>query len=584
MNRFLVLAALIPAAVLHVATAAVPDIYDELPGQYAATAWQMVESGNWLIPAHDGLPRLQKPPLVYWITAASLRLFGRSEFGARLPTALALVGLMLVTRALGARLYGQPRGAVAGGILGTSLGSVLLGKLIMPEPFLALGIAFALFAVVRSVEDPARRHWWALAAWAAVAFATLSKGLHGLLLPAVIVALLAAGSPASRPSLAALARSPGLVLFLALILPWPLYIESQFPGYLRDNLFNEQLGRLLDTHFPRDSEPTPLPLFWAQHLAWWFPWVLFAPAAAMARPVGSRHPLGALAGVWLLTAAVAASLPAQRQDYHSMFAWPAFALLASRAWDGARDRRALRLALALPLLGLAALGALGLAAYGLFGSVPHPAIGSSASFEERNSGAGAISGIAAAEWWGLRPLLAPAAGGLFVGAAGALALVWRPKTLGWSWAPLAAGSLGLLAAAIVGLQAFAPLFGLKGIGVALDREARGAALIVYDGPSHRASSLCFYAAVRVRWLDRPETEFAVRSRGIGRDRFVTDSEVVKRWRAEESVWLITEERRLQLWGARLGGDPPPVIARSGTRVLLANRAARAGVPSREAFR
>lgn len=130
MNRLAVLA-LVVAAGLHLATAALPDIYDELPGQYAATAWEIVESGNWLIPTLEGVPRLQKPPLVYWITAASLGLFGRNEFGARLPTALALVGLILLTRALGARLYGPPRGAIATVVLGTSFGTVALGKLIM---------------------------------------------------------------------------------------------------------------------------------------------------------------------------------------------------------------------------------------------------------------------------------------------------------------------------------------------------------------------------------------------------------------------------------------------------------------------
>ena len=79
----------------------------------------------------------------------------------------------------------------------------------------------------------------------------------------------------------------------------------------------------------------------------------------------------------------------------------------------------------------------------------------------------------------------------------------------------------------------------------------------------------------VRWLERAETEFAVRSRGVGRDRFVTESEVIGRWHAGDPVWLITEEGRLELWRGRLGGDLGPLIARSGTRVLLGTPAARA---------
>lgn len=213
------LAILSVVAMLHVATAGVPEIYDELPGQYAGTAWEMVESGNWLIPTLEGIPRLQKPPLVYWLTAGSLRLFGRNEFAARLPTALALVGLMLVTLAVGARLYGSSRGVVAAAILGTSFGMVALGKLIMPEPFLALAIALSLLAVVRASEGAPRWQWWALGAWVAAALGSLSKGLHGFLLPAVIVALVAVLSPASRRPLAALVHPHGPALFLILILP-----------------------------------------------------------------------------------------------------------------------------------------------------------------------------------------------------------------------------------------------------------------------------------------------------------------------------------------------------------------------------
>jgi 4-amino-4-deoxy-L-arabinose transferase-like glycosyltransferase len=570
--NILAAASVFAIAALHVATAALPDVYDELPGQYAGTAREMVESGNWPIPALNGIPRLQKPPLVYWITALSLRLFGFTEFGARLPTALALVGLVLITRALGARLYGPLRGTIAAAILGTSFGMATLGKLIMPEPFLALGIAFALYAAVRAADDTPRRRWWGLGAWIAAAGATFSKGLHGLLLPVVIVSLLATRSPKCRRPLAALANPLGLALFLALILPWPLYIESQFPGYLYDNFFNEQLGHVFDRHFPRDSEPTPLGLLWAQHLVWWFPWVLFAGAAALNRLDGWAHPLAALPAVWLLVTAVAASLTGQRQDYHTMSAWPAFALLLSRAWSAPawrRGRRGATPALALPLAALLALGIVGLVVMvtGLSGGVE-----TSASFGERNSVLGAVEGISGREWRRLRWLLLPAAGGLMLGAGGALALLRHPRTREWTWAPIAVGTVGPLLAAMVGLQLFAPLFGLKAIAARLEREASRDALIIYDGPSHPASSLRFYSDLPVRWLERSETEFAVRSRGIGRDRFLTESEAVARWRTGEPVWLVTEESRLDLWRARLGGDLTPIVARSGTRVLVRLRA------------
>ena len=61
-SQRVVLAFAVVVATLHVVTAGVPDVYDELPGQYASTAWEMVESGTWLVPTLEGVPRLQKPP------------------------------------------------------------------------------------------------------------------------------------------------------------------------------------------------------------------------------------------------------------------------------------------------------------------------------------------------------------------------------------------------------------------------------------------------------------------------------------------------------------------------------------------
>lgn len=54
----------------------------------AETAREMVASGDWLVPRYNGELRLQKPPLPYWLTAASYRLFGVNEIATRLPAVL----------------------------------------------------------------------------------------------------------------------------------------------------------------------------------------------------------------------------------------------------------------------------------------------------------------------------------------------------------------------------------------------------------------------------------------------------------------------------------------------------------------
>jgi len=82
------------AALLQVGTIGSGDLYSETEGQYAGAAREMVESHQWLLPTNDGVPRLQKPPLLYWLIIISLKLFGIKAAAARLPVALAVVALV----------------------------------------------------------------------------------------------------------------------------------------------------------------------------------------------------------------------------------------------------------------------------------------------------------------------------------------------------------------------------------------------------------------------------------------------------------------------------------------------------------
>jgi len=72
------------AALLHIVTIGTGDLYSETEGQYAGAAREMVASHNWLLPTNNGIPRLQKPPLLYWLIIASYKILGVNEAAARL--------------------------------------------------------------------------------------------------------------------------------------------------------------------------------------------------------------------------------------------------------------------------------------------------------------------------------------------------------------------------------------------------------------------------------------------------------------------------------------------------------------------
>src|SRR5437868_1068890 len=81
-------------------------LWDADEGVNATTAYEMRESGNWIIPTFNAELRSHKPALLYWLQIAAYQVFGVTEFAARLPSALAALLSLLLAYELGRGLFG----------------------------------------------------------------------------------------------------------------------------------------------------------------------------------------------------------------------------------------------------------------------------------------------------------------------------------------------------------------------------------------------------------------------------------------------------------------------------------------------
>ena len=84
-----------PALVLLVLGAALTlprlgthGLWDPWEPKYAQAASEMSARGDLIVPRYHGHPRLNKPPLTYWLIGLSQSALGRTETAARLPSAL----------------------------------------------------------------------------------------------------------------------------------------------------------------------------------------------------------------------------------------------------------------------------------------------------------------------------------------------------------------------------------------------------------------------------------------------------------------------------------------------------------------
>ena len=144
----------------------------------ALTSHAMVATGDWWTPHFDGLPQYSKPPLFYWLTGLSLKVFGSSRWAIRILPAIFGAACVAAIAATGARLYGGASGLWSGFIVATTIPFVFEHGArtgVMDSLLLAL-LAGGFYALVRSLERPG----WLLGAAALFGLASMTKNLSGL--------------------------------------------------------------------------------------------------------------------------------------------------------------------------------------------------------------------------------------------------------------------------------------------------------------------------------------------------------------------------------------------------------------------
>jgi 4-amino-4-deoxy-L-arabinose transferase-like glycosyltransferase len=302
--------------------------YDE--GYYAQVARHMAESGDWVTPYANGVRFLEKPPFLYWITAASFRVFGINEYALRLPTALAVIALVWVVMLIGRRVSNEQTGLIAGLSTAFSAGTFLFTRETLHDVWLVLFIALAIYAFVEWHLNPKHPILPALLFYAAMAGATLCKSLVGVAFPiGIVIAFFLLSRERPRPR--SLHLFMGSLLFLVLTVPWHWLAAVRNEGFLHFFFVGEQFLRFFGIREPPIVWGMPLLTFWALILIWFFPWTVFLPAAFMGIrkfDVENSGILARLAIAWAGVILIFFSVSG-RLEHYAFPALPAFSLLVA---------------------------------------------------------------------------------------------------------------------------------------------------------------------------------------------------------------------------------------------------------------
>ncbi|CDM25583.1 Polymyxin resistance protein ArnT, undecaprenyl phosphate-alpha-L-Ara4N transferase; Melittin resistance protein PqaB [Castellaniella defragrans 65Phen] len=294
-------------------------------GRYVGVAWQMLASGDFLTPRLDGLPFFHKPPLFYWLTAASLALFGDNAWAGRLCSVLAATALVTVFYVF-LRRYASG-GAARRTALILAVQPFLFGAAhyanldMLVAALMSLTVMAGADAVFR--REQLRPDAAALAAmYVAAAAGFLAKGLIGVVLPGGVLFFWLLGRRRWR-AMGRLLWWPGILLFLALTLPWMVAMELRHPGFFDYYIVHQHFQRFLESGF---NNPHPfwfyvpvvlgLTLPWSIQLWRWFQprgpmQTAFVPPAHRIEQV-DRGVLRGLMLSWLAVVLVFFSIPTSK--------------------------------------------------------------------------------------------------------------------------------------------------------------------------------------------------------------------------------------------------------------------------------
>ena len=299
-------------------------------GRYVSVAWEMLSSGNWLIPTLDGMPFFHKPPLFYWLTALAMNAFGANEWAARSASILGAAAGVAILYVTTREWLGERVARRAALVLATQplfFGAAQFANLdMLVAACIAATILLGAQAAFR-FEDGRPDRPALMGAYVAAVLGVLAKGLIGLVIPSLVL-LLWLGLARRWRTLRRLCWLPGLSLFAALTLPWFAAVQWRYPGFLHYFIVVQHIQRFAGSGFNNvEAWWFYVPVLFALTLPW-SGWLLIHLRRSR-RLDATRPGLVSLMLVWLAVVVCFFSVPQSKLIGYILPAlWPIAVLVA----------------------------------------------------------------------------------------------------------------------------------------------------------------------------------------------------------------------------------------------------------------
>jgi 4-amino-4-deoxy-L-arabinose transferase-like glycosyltransferase len=318
-----------------------PTFWDPDEAHYAETSRELIQSGDWLAPSYNEQPFFDKPILFHWFQAASMAVAGLNEFGARLAPALGALALVVTTAWLGTTLVSFEVGFVAALLLAASPAVFGLARYaILDTVFTAFFFGGVSLVAVAALKDRPRLQW---PGYVSIGLSVLTKGPLSFVLCGLAFGLALLVSAELRRRLLALHFVAGLVIVLALPMPWFVYMWFRFDdAFVAGYLLDENVSLFATNRFNTRFDATFYLRVLAAGLLPWTGLLIGRLVDDVRASVRRRPPDPVEMLLWCWIVAIVGFFTASRfkLDHYVFPAAPALCLVTARAWADVRRRQA----------------------------------------------------------------------------------------------------------------------------------------------------------------------------------------------------------------------------------------------------
>ena len=310
------------------------DLWNPDEARYAEVAREMRLLGHWSVPHLNGAVYTQKPPLFFWaIAACGWATGGLDETAARLPSALAAIGALLLVYRIGDRLFGRRAAWLAAAAFATCFKVLWQGRFGQIDMLLTALVTLGVWFWVRGYTEERPRFYLLFFFFAGLA--TLAKGPVGLL-PPLLSVLDFLGITRNGREARRLRIGLGLLIWAAVVLAW--LVPAGISGgreYLEQIVFRQNVTRYVNP--------------WHHYKNWYyyltvipgefFPWSLLLPSAILVgwkrlRETPGRQRDGFLFCLcWMAVTVLFFSVSPAKRSVYILTMYPAMALLVGAGLD-----------------------------------------------------------------------------------------------------------------------------------------------------------------------------------------------------------------------------------------------------------